>query len=119
MTIVASVSLQYLAGNDIALEFTVSVDDEAIDISQMTPSFAIARDSGSAVISTDDATATAEVTDGPDGVFEVTIAGEDTAALAGTYRWQANLEDALGSVSTVARGYVTFKQGIISESTTA
>jgi hypothetical protein len=117
MTIVASVSLQYLAGNDIALEFTVSVDDEAIDISQMTPSFAIARDL--AVISTDDATATAEITDGPDGVFEVTITGEDTAALAGTYRWQADLEDALGSVSTVARGYVTFKQGIISESTTA
>lgn len=114
MTLSAAVSLEVVAGNKFEPRFTVTREGEVVDIGQMTPHFALTDIRGTNTFaSTEDETAEATITDGEAGEFTTTVAGDITADLLGTYRWQADLEDALGDVETVARGFVTFIQDLI------
>lgn len=109
-----SVSFSYVAGTDITLEFTVTDEaDEAANIAGATPSFAIARAGEDAVVSTEGGTAAAVVTSAATGVFQVSINAVDTEGLLGTYRFQADIEDASGDIATVARGFMTFRASLI------
>ena len=115
--LVASVSLSYMAGDDLLLQFTVTdADGDAVDITGMTPRFVIARTIGETpVISTEasPATATASLTTPASGIFTIAIDGSDTDALSGTYRFECELEDSSGDKSTVARGFMTFAANLI------
>lgn len=108
--LVASVSLRYIAGDDVLLEFAVTDEDgDAAIIAGDTVHFAVARKVGQEpVLSTDDGNVTASLTNPSGGVFQVAIDDADTAGLLGTYAWQCALEDVSGNVATVARGYITF-----------
>lgn len=109
-----SVSFSYVAGTDITLEFTVTdEDDEAANIAGATPRFAVARAGEEAVLSTEDETAVAAVTSAATGVFQVSIDAADTVDLIGTYRFQADIEDASGDIATVARGFMTFRANLL------
>lgn len=106
-----SVSLSYIAGNSVNIEFTVTNQDgESVDITDDDIRFVMARDDD-VIISTDDSTATATAADG--GVFNVEIADEHTSLLKGTYRFQAELEDSAGAKATVARGFITFAENLL------
>lgn len=112
--LVASVSLEFVSGDDITLEFTVTRDDEPVDITGMTARFAVARRVGSApVLSTEDGTAEAVVTDGANGVFRVTATGSATEGLFGTYRFEVKLDDVSGDRATVARGFMSFRESLL------
>lgn len=109
------ISGHFFAGNDYEWEFTVTRDGAAVDITGMTCRFTMKRPRGSAYVrSTQDspATATATVTDGPNGVF-VVAAGDDDNELLGTYEYQAQIEDSSGNRSNVLHGYFTFKRNIV------
>ena len=107
-------SLSYVAGDDVLIRFTVTdQDDVAANITGTTPRFAIVNAvTGVAVVGTETspATAVATITDGPNGVFTVAIDDEDTEDLRGTYRYQAELTDVSGGVSTVATGFIDFER---------
>lgn len=108
-----SVSLSYVAGNDITLEFAVTDEDGNVaNITGATPSFTVRRVGRDAVLSTEDATAIAVITSAAGGLFRVSIDAADTTELIGTYRFQAEIEDASGDISTVSRGFVTFRENL-------
>lgn len=116
--LVAAVSLRYRAGDDLTLEFTVTdADDAAVDITGMTARFVVARKVGAtAVLSTETSpqTATAALTTPASGIFTVSMDAANTSGLAGTYRFEAEIEDTLGNKGTVAWGYITFDPQLIS-----
>lgn len=110
-----SVSLSYVAGNDITLEFAVTNEDgDPANIGGATPRFVVARVGEDAIISTEDATATAVITSASSGLFEVSIDAVQTVGLVGTYRFQAQIEDASGDIATVSRGFMTFRENLLS-----
>jgi hypothetical protein len=114
--LVASISLHFVAGDDLLLEFTVTRDDVAVNITGMTARFVVARRPGeTAVLSTEasPATATASLTTPASGIFRVAIDGANSSALRGTYQFEAEIEDGSGDISTVARGFVTFEAPLI------
>lgn len=108
--LVASVSLSYIAGDDVLLKFVVTDENgDAAIISGDTVHFSVARKAGQEpVLSTDDATVTANLTNPSGGIFHVAIDNANTADLRDTYAWQCALEDVSGNVATVARGNITF-----------
>jgi hypothetical protein len=109
----ACISLSYVAGNDILLEFAVTDEEDVVaDISDFTVSFVVARD-GAVALSTNESTAIALVTDGTEGLFTVSVNATDTEDLLGTYPFQAQLQDELGELTTVARGFITFTQNLL------
>ena len=115
--LVSPVSLSFVAGDDLLLEFTVTdADDEVVNITGMTARFVVVRQIGdSAVISTEavPATATATLTTPASGIFQVEVDAAVTANLSGTYRFQAEVEDGSGDKSTVSRGYITFESDAV------
>jgi hypothetical protein len=109
-----AISFSYVAGTDITLEFTVTdQDDVAANIAGATPHFAAARAGEAVALSTEDVTAIATITSAATGVFQVSIDAADTEDLLGTYRFQAQIEDASGDISTVARGFLTFTESLL------
>lgn len=54
-----------------------------------------------------------EVTDGPGGIFTVTLDSADTEALKGSYYHEAEVIDEDGNVSTVLTGTVTIEATLI------
>ena len=92
--------------------FNVTVLDRngvAQDITGATARFVISRRQGQAVpdyiaTTSDDIT----ITDATNGLLTVTVPATDTAPLHGAYRWELQLTDVAGRVSTVAYGTVTF-----------
>lgn len=118
MTATASpASLAFDAGDDVLIEFTVSRDGAAVDITGMTPRFVAKRRVGQdAVASTEDspATATATLTTPSSGLFTVAIDAADTEELSGTYRFEAELVDGNGDKQSVARGFLTFRRNLLS-----
>lgn len=112
--LVAAVSFSYVAGTDITLEFTVTdEDDEVATILGSTIHFAMAKVGEDPAISTAGGTAAGSITDAPGGKFQVSIDAADTEGLFGTYRFQAQLEDASGDIATVARGFMTFSKNLL------
>lgn len=112
--IVVAISRTYAAGDDLTLEFTVTdADGDAVNITGFTAKFAMARRVGdTAVLSTEDspATATASLTSPASGIYTIAIDKDDTEDLRGTYYFESDVVDGSGDESTVARGYLTFKQ---------
>lgn len=115
--IAAAISHVYAAGDDLSLRFTVvDSDGNAVDITGHTPRFAIVRRvGGTPVISTEasPATATATLTTPASGIFTVTVDGAKTAALSGTYAFEAEVQDASSDKSTVTRGFIDFIPAIL------
>ena len=106
----------FFAGNDNTVTFTVTVDGTAIDIEGMTFRFVMARTPvATAALSTEvsPATATAAESDAENGEFDVSWTDTDSAALIGTYQYQAQVEDLSGNKSNVLHGYFTFKENMI------
>ena len=116
MTLAAAQTLHYIAGNRVQLEFTVELGGSAIPLNGMDIRFVAANSSLDAVLSTEDSSQSAvvTVTDAEGGEFTVTIEAQYTAPLLGTYRWQCEIEDSNGGISTVARGFLTFSRNLIS-----
>lgn len=114
MSLAASVSLQYIAGNTVELEFAVTDEnDQPAIIAGDTVRFVIADNSGP-VLSTDDESVTATITNPSGGIFRIEIDEALTEPLLGTYRFQAQLEDVSGDVATVSRGFITFSKNLLS-----
>lgn len=114
MGLVASQTLHFIAGNRVELEFTVELGGSAVPLSGMDIRFGAANSSLNMVLSTEDGSAVVTVTNAEQGEFTVTMESQYTAPLLGTYRWQCEIEDSNGGVSTVARGPLTFSQNLIS-----
>lgn len=117
MSLSSSVSLHYVAGNTVTLEFAVTDEnDDAASIAGDTIRFILVDSDSQIVLSTEESgsSVTTEATNPSGGIFTVTIEDESTAALSGTYRFQAELEDALGDKTTVARGFLTFSPNLFS-----
>lgn len=112
-----AVSLSYMSGDAITLEFAVTDEDgDAANITATTARFVVSRTlTADPVISTEasPATAVATITNAAGGIFQVAIDGDDTEDLSGTYLFETELEDASGDKATVARGYLTFKANLI------
>lgn len=108
---------EHAAGDDLEIEFVVTDSEgEAINLAGMDIRFAVARNVGSpAVLGTeiDTPNVTVVATDLPNGVFRVRADGEHTVALSGTYRFECDIEDGDGRVSTVSHGFITFKSGLL------
>lgn len=115
--LVDPVSLDYAAGKDVSLQFTVTdEDDTAVDITGMTVRFVVARRVDSTpVLSTEDSpqTATYALTTPASGIFTVTLDAADTAGLSGNYRFEAEVEDSGGDKVPVAWGFITFDPALI------
>lgn len=112
----AVVSLRVRAGDDLVLEFAVTRDGDEVDLTAMTPRFAVRRKPGAtAVVTTEGGTptATAAITNAAGGVYRVTVDKTVTAGLSGTYRFESELQDGSGDVATVARGFLTFEPKLI------
>lgn len=116
MSIVAAVSLVYQAGKDVSESWLVTRDDEDVDLSGMTIRAAIAREIGSdPVLSSADETITLTAANQTTntGEFAWGWTQEASEDLSGTYRFEIEVEDALGAKETVARGFVTFKDNML------
>lgn len=101
----ACVGLTVVSGDSLLLEFEVTDDQgEVAIITGTTPEFVLvaARDPS------DSLTVAGVITDGPNGLFRVTVTSAQTAGLSGVYRYQASLEDVSGDRQTVSRGTVNF-----------
>lgn len=114
MDLAESVSLRYVAGNSIDLEFTATRDGEPAPIGGVIARFVLSKN-GTPAVSTEDSdhSAVATLTDAGSGIFTVTVAAQYTQALLGTYQFQAELEDALGGIATVSRGFITFDRNLL------
>jgi hypothetical protein len=118
--IVAAISQNYAAGDDLLLRLYVTRDGVALDMTGMSFSFVVARRlEFEPVLSTESTIPTASIVelnatyniDVSEGSFGVSIAGTDTIDLNGTYEFVSRVTDGLGQVATVARGFLTFTTG--------
>jgi hypothetical protein len=110
---VVSRTFSFIAGNSVMLEFTVTNEaGQAVDITGDTIRFVVAR-GGEVAISTEDGNASIDTSQTASGKFFVTVSDEDTAALKGTYLYQAEIEDTAGNKATVAKGPVTFSANLL------
>lgn len=113
-----SVSLKYMAGDDIEETWTVSRDDATVDLTNMTLRAVVARNIASdPVLSSEDDPATITLTKSNQttnqGEFTWSWTGDASDDLSGTYLFEIEAEDASDKKSTVARGYITFETDII------
>jgi hypothetical protein len=111
----AALSLGYLAGDSIELDFAVT--DEAGEVANLTGDtvqFAIANRAGDVILGTEDGSATVTITDAPGGLFSISVAPQLTVDLLGTYRFQVRLVDVSGNAATVAFGFLSFKKNLLS-----
>ena len=113
--IVASISREYAAGDDLSLVFTVvDADGNLVDISSgYTGKFALARRvNGATVVGTELSPQTASIAFSSaspfDGKFTVTIDKAITADLAGTHYFETEIQDSSSDESTPSRGYFDF-----------
>lgn len=110
-------ALEYVAGDDVELEFTVTDQDGVVaNITGDTVRFGIApllRGQSILGTETSPATATYTLTNPSGGIFHVLIDGEDTADLLGVYRWQCELEDVSGGHQTILDGTITFTRQMV------
>lgn len=98
-------NIEITAKDDVQLVFTVREDGEIRSVAGVTPRWVIARDYGDQpVVTTDDADASAAVTDGTNGEITVTIEDTATEDLAGDYVHELEIVDVTGHTVTVARG---------------
>lgn len=112
--LVASVSLHFIAGTDVELEFTVTDSEGPVNLAGMDIAFVAKRDE--VVLSSEDSSQSAAitVTDTAGGVFRVAVSADDTASLSGTYKFQVMITDGQGKTTPVARGYLTFSENLLS-----
>jgi len=110
-------TFRYKAGDDILLELVVTDQEGApVDITGMALRFALApMCSETPIISTEESPASAVATliDGPTGVYQVAVEGDGTRDLVGVYRFESEIEDGQGGLSTVAEGTITFTEQIL------
>lgn len=104
---------------------TVTVDDGAIppvavDISgfdvwwEMSPLSSSGAFSGTPTLQKDSLLAGGvAITDGPNGVFQVTLAPTDTDPLSGDFYHEAQVKDGSGNISTVLTGKITIGRDLI------
>ena len=112
----AATNLNYTSGDDLSLQFTVTLNDAVVDITGMTVSFVVARNhTATPVISTATSpqTATYDLTTPASGIFTVTVDSLVTDALSGTYIYECEVTDGSGDSSTVAHGVITFAPNLI------
>jgi hypothetical protein len=119
--IVASISQEYQAGDDLLLRLVVMNDGVAVNMTDMTFMFVAARRlADTPVISTEATVATATIVetdvdydiDVSEGTYGVSVEGSVTQDLYGTYEFVSKVTDTLGRVATVCRGYLTFVPSI-------
>lgn len=111
----------FVQGNDITLEFTVTDEDgAALDITGATVKWSLKRAIGeTADLTKQTGGSGITLTDADGGVFEVELTDTDTAALYGEYVHEAVIIDALGKVRTVTEsdsgfGKLTIRKRITS-----
>lgn len=95
--------------------FNVSVkdqDDIAKDITGASARFVMARNTGKTPV-VDITTGTGiTITDSVNGLLTITVAAALTTALSGSYRYEVELTDVAGRVSTVAYGSIALMRDI-------
>lgn len=114
---ISPASLEFDAGDDVTLQFTVTRSGSAVNITNMTPRFVLKRGYGSAAVASTEVspeTATADLTTPSSGVFTISIDAMVTAGLIGTYRFEAEVVDANSDKQSVARGFLTFRRNLLS-----
>lgn len=110
------VSGEFFAGNDFSWTFTVTRDGAPVDITFMTPRFAMARKVGSPLVLTSQGATpnvTCSIISGPAGTYKAEVAAGDTVDLYDTYLYQTQVEDGSAQKSNVLHGYFTFKKNIV------
>lgn len=115
MSLAQSVTIEKVAGDTIILVFSVTdADGVVVNITGYTLRWTARNMAGGVALSTaaSPPTAIAAITDGPGGVYTVTVAAANTASLSGPYRWQSEIVDGGGVVQTVARGWLTFTASV-------
>ena len=110
----ASVGLTAVKGDTLQLEFSVVDSVGAVaNITGSSPLFALSRLREDDPVVESPTSATATVTNGPDGVFRVTVAATVTELLDGLYRFQALLVDLSGNRQTVSIGTINFVDQVL------
>lgn len=96
---------QYIEGDSLRIDATVTEDGSAKDLQGATVNFGIGEDYGSQVeLSDSDSGIQANVTDTTNGEIEVVINDGVTDGMAGYWVYEIEVEDAGGQVVTVTRG---------------
>jgi hypothetical protein len=92
-------------------DIVVTVTDSqgaAVDLTGAAVAWQLARSAGSAAaVVSKSLGAGIAITDGPNGVFTVTLDPADTESLTGLYYHEAEVTDAAGNRSTVLTGVAT------------
>lgn len=104
----------FTAGDTAQLKLTVTRDGEPVNLAGMSIRFAIADSTGT-IASTEDSGSdiAVTVTDAAAGKYVVRIEPALTATLLGTYRYQSEIEDGSGGISTVITDWITFTKDLI------
>lgn len=100
-------NVEMVAGTDHVITITLV---PATDISGLTIDWVLTKIDGTVVVTKQTGGQGVSITDGPNGVFTITLADTDTDGLRGEYRHEAMITDGSGNEDVVTKGRVLFRR---------
>lgn len=98
--------------------YVKDADGDPVNISGATIKWQAARSHGKASVITKSTSSGITISDGPNGIFSVTLNPSDTESLSGTYAHEAQVTASDSTISTVLQGTMKVNKALIESTAT-